>query len=79
MALPVPSSTTEVIGCRHHWVIDTPSGPMSKGTCKSCGEVRVFKNYVETSYWDDDVPLDQVSSGARFLSTSSGYESEEEN
>jgi hypothetical protein len=53
--------------CTHYWVIDTPSGPVSNGVCKACGEVREFRNYLENSPpWEDDVPLDQVSSGARF-------------
>lgn len=41
--------------CRHHWVIETPHGPVSRGACRLCGAVREFKNY-----WDDvaggDVP-----------------------
>ena len=57
-------------GCTHHWVIDTPSGPVSNGVCKACGEVREFMNYLENSpSWEDDVPLEQVSSGARFRTT----------
>jgi hypothetical protein len=35
-------ATTET--CRHHWIIETPSGPFSKGVCKLCGEERVFEN-----------------------------------
>jgi hypothetical protein len=32
-----------------------------------CGERREFRNYVDnTPYWEDDVSLDQVSSGASF-------------
>ncbi len=38
----------EFIVCAHHWVIDTPSGPVSQGTCKVCGEVRAFQNSVDT-------------------------------
>ena len=30
--------------CRHHWIIETPSGPVSKGVCKLCGEERDFVN-----------------------------------
>ena len=42
--------------CTHHWVIDTPSGPVSHGTCKRCGEIREFRNYVEnTPYWEDEL------------------------
>lgn len=40
--------------CRHHWLIDRPSGPVSKGTCRVCGEIREFRNYFEGSYWGDD-------------------------
>ena len=31
-------------GCRHHWIIETPNGPVSKGICKLCGEKRDFEN-----------------------------------
>lgn len=30
--------------CKHHWLIEPPSGPTSKGMCKLCGEVKVFDN-----------------------------------
>ncbi|MDD5093915.1 MAG: hypothetical protein PHV74_05985 [Dehalococcoidia bacterium] len=30
--------------CIHHWVIDPPSGPTSKGLCKRCGEEKDFPN-----------------------------------
>jgi hypothetical protein len=53
-------------GCQHHWIIETPSGPVSRGVCKLCGEQRAFKNYLDAPYWEDDLSLDQVSSGARF-------------
>ena len=33
--------------CLHHRAIDPPAGPVSKGTCRSCGEERGFPNYVE--------------------------------
>ncbi len=41
------ADTQERSVCQHHWVIDPPSGPASKGTCRSCGEERDFPNYVE--------------------------------
>ena len=41
----------EFIVCAHHWVIDTPSGPVSQGTCNMCGEVREFNNSTETGIW----------------------------
>ena len=34
--------------CAHHWSIETPKGPVSKGRCRLCGEEREFSNSVET-------------------------------
>ncbi len=31
--------------CAHHWVIEPPSGPVSKGVCKKCGAEREFDNW----------------------------------
>ena len=33
--------------CQHHWVIDSPNGPTSKGVCCACGQEREFQNYLE--------------------------------
>ena len=33
--------------CRHYWLIEPPSGPVSMGMCRDCHEVREFKNYLE--------------------------------
>ena len=30
--------------CNHHWHIESPDGPESKGTCKLCGATRAFLN-----------------------------------
>lgn len=30
--------------CSHHWIIETPDGPTSKGICKLCREEREFSN-----------------------------------
>lgn len=40
--------------CRHHWVIQPATGPVSQGRCQSCGEVREFRNYIEASSWGDE-------------------------
>ena len=40
-------ATQKRSGCQHHWVIEPPAGPVSKGTCRSCGEERDFPNYQE--------------------------------
>ena len=31
----------------HHWVIDEANGPLSAGRCKTCGEQKAFKNWIE--------------------------------
>ena len=53
--------------CIHHWVIDVPDGPLSKGLCRLCGEAREFRNYLESaSGWDDDRSLGQGSLRERY-------------
>ena len=39
--------------CRHHWFIESPAGPFSKGVCRRCGLEREFKNYLEELRWED--------------------------
>lgn len=36
--------TTEQGECSHHWLIDPPAGPRSKGHCIRCGAKRDFRN-----------------------------------
>ena len=49
------STTISAITCAHHWVIDTPAGPVSHGRCKLCGEDREFRNSPDNAfYWEDD-------------------------
>ncbi len=38
----------EVVVCTHHWIIETPDGPVSKGRCRLCRAEREFSNSVET-------------------------------
>ncbi len=34
--------------CIHYWLIDPPDGPVSQGTCRTCGEQREFTNSLES-------------------------------
>ena len=43
----------EVEVCQHHWLIKAADGPLSAGICQTCGEIKEFKNYVETATWGD--------------------------
>ena len=55
--------------CQHHWLIEAPSGPFSKGVCRVCGEERQFQNYVEGHSWSSDISLEQLAGGARYPSS----------
>ena len=61
----IEQAVPEVSLCQHHWVIDTPAGPVSRGVCRLCGEEREFNNFLEGTYWDDDMSLDQSSTAGR--------------
>ncbi len=44
--------------CKHHWVIDAPSGPLSRGVCRICGVEKMFKNYIDPAPWGEATPTD---------------------
>ena len=48
--------STEVLesDCNHHWVIESPNGPTSRGCCRACGEIREFKNSVQITSWESE-------------------------
>ena len=51
---PVSGDDQDKEACRHHWLIEAPTGPMSNGVCQLCVEVREFKNYIEAAPWGED-------------------------
>ncbi len=51
--IPVQIDEAEQPRCQHFWVIEPAMGPESPGTCRNCGEIRHFKNYVEGAAWGD--------------------------
>ena len=56
--------------CRHYWVIESASGPTSKGVCKFCGEEKEFQNsWIGSGYMGRD---------ARVLGLPNMLESEDE-
>jgi len=38
--------------CVHHWLIETPNGRESTGTCKRCGASKSFANSTEQVMWE---------------------------
>jgi|GEM_PF-2117929 hypothetical protein len=37
-------------GCVHYWLIDVPSGPVSDGKCRVCGQKKEFRNSLESGF-----------------------------
>jgi len=35
--------------CVHYWLVEQPSGPISKARCKLCMEVKEFANSIEAN------------------------------
>ena len=35
--------------CPHHWDVETPHGPLSRGVCRLCGEAKDFPNGIENA------------------------------
>ena len=71
---PAGTDILESPVCKHHWVIDAPAGPSSKGMCRLCGEERQFQNYIEGSAWGTNISLDQLSGGSRIPTRNSTRE-----
>ena len=51
----LPKESNDEPMCVHYWVIECPEGPTSVGTCRNCGERKVFRNFALYSPWEDDV------------------------
>ena len=43
---PVAGEDQQAPICCHYWIIETAIGPVSRGECQTCHEVRDFKNSV---------------------------------
>jgi hypothetical protein len=56
----------------HHWVIASPEGEYSKGTCKVCGKTKKFPNSAEDNLWQRNVPQSRWT-GRADSDMSSGY------
>jgi len=38
-------------GCVHHWLLGTPTGPVTQGRCKKCGEEREYPSWEPAEAW----------------------------
>lgn len=50
-----PNPDSEGLTCPHHWLIETPRGTFSKGTCKRCGDERDFRNSANDHLWEEEI------------------------
>ncbi len=48
--------------CAHHWIIEAPDGPRSKGKCQLCGEEKEFSNSAEymVTNWNSDPAISRA-------------------
>ena len=46
-----PEEEQYSLRCPHHWIIEPANGPLSRGVCQKCWEVREFTNYIERDGW----------------------------
>lgn len=49
---PILTEKASVVSCAHHWIIEPPKGPVSRGVCKICRERREFQNAPLEGYLD---------------------------
>lgn len=47
---------TTTSDCEHFWLIESPNGPTSVGTCRRCGAKSEFRNSMPGSGWDRESP-----------------------
>jgi hypothetical protein len=52
--LAAPRAQRSSRRCGHHWVIESPDGPTSRGRCKLCGAVKEFSNYLPYTSWAEE-------------------------
>lgn len=43
---------TTTANCIHHWIIESPAGRESQGTCRNCGKTKNFANSTENVMWE---------------------------
>ena len=55
-------------------MIDSPNGPVSRGTCKVCGESSEFKNSIQGSGWDRESPQSKRARQAKAYAANANSE-----
>jgi hypothetical protein len=63
----------DAVTCAHHWVIASPDGEMSMGTCKRCGVQKEFPNSADDYLWERSVPQSRWTGRAENPGFTAGY------
>jgi hypothetical protein len=64
---------SEPAACAHRWVIETPNGEFSRGTCRLCGAEKQFPNSAEDYLWERFVPQSRWTGRANTPSVPDGF------
>ena len=60
--------------CVHRWVIESPEGETSHGTCRVCGAEKEFPNAADDGLWQRNVPQSRWTGRTEWKAPSgSGY------
>jgi transposase-like protein len=49
----------------HHWLVESPNGPKSKGRCVICKEEKYFSNSIEVTSWPKSKPESPNQNGVK--------------
>ena len=49
----------------HHWLVESPNGPKSKGRCAVCKEEKYFSNSIEVTSWPKSKPESPNQNGVK--------------
>ena len=74
----VPGQEQGEVACRHHWIIEAPTGPVSRGVCQLCEDERDFNNYIESAPWGEDANAAQPGAQIPVLASASNSDDSEE-
>lgn len=71
---PSPREDAESSECKHHWLIESPQGPVSRGICQICDATREFKNYIDAISWGEESSQSTANYATADTSPNSSHE-----
>ena len=49
--------------CSHYWIIESANGPLSRGVCQFCQQVKEFENSMADKKWGETRPRTRSRGG----------------